>query len=77
MLLKEWNEEEKEKNYPLIINGQDELNPTEEPNQALDRSSGWGKARPELSSRARWFDTIIVPPRTPHGMSECSDRPQV
>jgi hypothetical protein len=60
-----------------MIDGQGELNPTKEPNQALDGSSSWGKARPKLRSRARWFGAKIVPPRTPHGISECSGRPQV
>ena len=77
VLLEEWSEEERKRIYPLMIDGQDELNLTEEPNRALDGSSGRGKARPELSSRARWFGAKIVPPRTPHGMSECSGRPQV
>jgi len=60
-----------------MIDGQDELNPAEEPNRALDDNSGQGKARRELSSRARWFGVKIVPPRTPHEMSECSDQPLV
>ena len=46
-------------------------NPMEEPHG----SSGRGKARPEISSRARWFGAKIVPPRTPHGIGECSGRP--
>ena len=78
VLLEECSEEERKRIYPLMIDRQNELNPTEEPNRALDGSSGRGKARcPELSSRARWFDTKIVPPRTPHGMSGCLDQPQI
>jgi hypothetical protein len=61
----------------LLIDGQDWNNPTEEPHPALDGSSGRGKARPEISSRARWFGAKIVPPKTPHGIGECSGRPQV
>ena len=53
-----------------MIDQQDELNPTEEPYRALDGSSGRGKARLELSFRARWFGAKTVPPMTPHGMSE-------
>jgi hypothetical protein len=52
VLLEEWSEEERKRIYPLMIDIQDELNPTEEPYRALDGSSGQGKARPELSSRA-------------------------
>jgi hypothetical protein len=52
VLLKEWSEEEMKRIPPLVIDGQDELNPTEEPNQALDGSLGRGKARPVLSFRA-------------------------
>jgi hypothetical protein len=40
VLLKEWREEERKIVYPLVIDGQDELNPTEQPNRALDESSG-------------------------------------
>ena len=77
VLLEEWSEEERKRIYPLVIDVQDELNPTEEPNQALDGSSGREKAHPELSSWARWFGSKIVPPKTPHEMSECSGRPEV
>jgi hypothetical protein len=77
MLLEEWSEEERKRIYPLMIDGQDELNLMEEPNRALDGSSCRGKARSELSSRARWFGTKSVPPRTPHGMSGSSGRSQV
>jgi hypothetical protein len=77
VLLEEWSEEERKRIYPLMIDGQDELNPTEEPNRALDMSLGQGKARPELSSKARWFGAKSVPPRTPHGISECWGQPQV
>ena len=40
VLLEKWSEEERKIIYPLMIDGQDELNPTKEPNQALDESSG-------------------------------------
>jgi hypothetical protein len=36
VLLKEWSEEERKRIYPLMIDKQDELNPTEELNRALD-----------------------------------------
>ena len=65
VLLKEFSEEEKKKIYPLMIDGQDELNLIKEPNWALDGSSGRRKARPELSCRARWFGAKIVSPRMP------------
>jgi hypothetical protein len=39
VLLGEWSEEERKRIYPLMIDGQGELNPTKEPNQALDGSS--------------------------------------
>ena len=77
VLLEKWSEEERKKNYPLVIDRQDELNPMEEPIGPQMGSSGQGKARPELSSRARWFGAKIVPPMTPHGISECSGRPRV
>jgi hypothetical protein len=47
VFLKKWHEEERKRIYPLVIDGQDELNPTEQPNRALDGSSGQGKARPD------------------------------
>ena len=52
VLLEEWSEEERKRIYPIMIDGQDGLNSTKEPNHALDGSSGRGKAHPELSSRA-------------------------
>jgi hypothetical protein len=67
VLLKEWSEEKRKRIYPLMIDGQDELNPLNEPNQALDGSLGREKLvpTPERSSRALWFGAKIVPPRTP------------
>ena len=38
---------------PLKIDGQDDLNPMNEPNPAPDESSGRGKARPDFFTRAR------------------------
>ena len=55
VLLEEWSEEGRKKIYPLVIDGQDELNPTDKPNRVLDESSEWEKTRRELSSRTRWF----------------------
>jgi hypothetical protein len=40
VLLEEWSEEERKRVYPLMIDGHDELNPTEEPNRALDGEFG-------------------------------------
>jgi hypothetical protein len=46
VLLEEWGEEERKKNYPLVIDGQEELNPMEKPNpmeesnRALDGEFG-------------------------------------
>jgi hypothetical protein len=77
LLLEEWKLEKRKIIYPLKIDRQDDLNPMDEPNPALDGSSGRGKARPDFFTRARWFGTKIVPPRTPHGMSECLGRPLV
>jgi hypothetical protein len=77
VLLEEWSEEGRKRIRPLVIDRQDELNPIDEPNRALHGSSGQGKARPKLSSRTRWFGAKILPPRTPHVVSECSGRPQV
>ena len=68
VLLEEWSEEERKRIHPLMIDGQDELNSTEEPNRALDGSLGRGTARPELSSKVQWFSAKIVPPKTSHGI---------
>ena len=70
-LLEEWRGEERERIYPLKIDEWDELNP------APYESLGQGKARPDFFTRARWSGTKIVPPKMPHGMSECSGRPLV
>ena len=75
VLLEEWRGEEKI--YPLEIDRQYDLKPTDEPNPTLDESSGRGKARHDFFTRARWFVAKIVPPRTPHVMSECLGRPLV
>ena len=41
VLLEEyWSDEERKRIYRLMIDGQDELNPTEEPSRALDGESG-------------------------------------
>jgi hypothetical protein len=40
VLLEEWSEVERKRIYPLMIGGQDELNPTEEPNRALNGEFG-------------------------------------
>jgi hypothetical protein len=40
IVLLEWSEEERKIIYPLMIDGQDELNPMEEPNRALDGEFG-------------------------------------
>jgi hypothetical protein len=40
VLLEEWSEEERKRIYPLMIEGQDELNSMKEPNRALNGSSG-------------------------------------
>jgi len=40
-------------------------------------SLGRGEILPEFFKPARWFGAKIVPPRTSHGMSECSGRPLV
>ena len=48
----ERSEEERKRIYPLVTDGQDELNPTEELNRTLDGSSGQGKTHPKLSFRA-------------------------
>jgi hypothetical protein len=69
--------EETKRIHPFMIDGQDELNPTGEPNQALNGSSGRRITRLELSSRVRWSGAKIVLPRIPHGMSESSGRAQV
>jgi hypothetical protein len=66
VLLEEWSEKERKIIYPLMIDGLDEFNPMDEEKACL-----------KLSSRARWFGAKIVPPRTPHGLNECSGRPQV
>ena len=76
-LLEEWRGEERKKNYPLKIDGQDELNPTDKPNLTLDESLSQGKARPIFFTRTRWFGAKSVSPRTPHEMNECSGRPLV
>jgi hypothetical protein len=47
VLLEEWSEEDRKRIYPLMIDGQDELNATEEPNRALDGEFGTRK----ISSR--------------------------
>jgi hypothetical protein len=44
VLLEEWSEEERKRIYPLMIDGQDELNLTEEPNRALDGEFGTRKS---------------------------------
>ena len=44
VLLEELSEEERKRIYPLVIDGQDELNPMEEPNQALDGEFGTRKS---------------------------------
>ena len=49
--------------------------PTNESNPAHVESSIQGKARPNFFKLAQRFGPIIVPPRTPHGMSECLGRP--
>ena len=36
VLLEEWSDKERKSIYPLVIDEHDELNPTEEPNRALD-----------------------------------------
>ena len=75
--LLEWRGEERIRTYSLKLDGQDELNPTDDPNPAPGESSGQGKARPDFFIRAGWFGAKIVPPRTPHEMSKCSGRPLV
>ena len=44
VLLDEWSEEERKNIYSLVIDGQDELHPMEEPNQALDGEFGTRKS---------------------------------
>ncbi len=68
--------ENKIKDFALIDGG-DLYNPIEEPNPALDGSSGHPKPRPDCSLRARRFGTIIMPPKVTRRMSCSSIQPQV
>ena len=52
-------------------------NPTAEPNPAHVESSGRGKAHLDFLKPTRWFGVKIVPPRMPHGMSECLAGPSI
>jgi len=52
LLKKEWRGDERKKFYPLKIDGQDDLIPTDEPNMVLDKSASQGKARPDFFTRA-------------------------
>jgi hypothetical protein len=63
--------DERRRIYLLKIDDRDE------PNPAHVESLGRGETRPEFFKPARWFGAKIVPPRTSHGMSECSGRPLV
>ena len=51
--------------YLFKIDGRDE------PNLTQIESLSQGKTRPDFLKSARWFGAKIVPPRMPHGMSEC------
>ena len=61
----------------LCTNGRDVHYLTDEPNISHVESLGRGKACPDFFKPTRWFDAKIVPPRMPHGMSECLGRPLV
>jgi hypothetical protein len=76
-LLEEWRGEERKRIYPLKVDRQDELNPTDEPNLTLNESAGRRKVCPDFFKPARWLGAKIVLPRTPHVMNECSNRPLV
>jgi hypothetical protein len=52
-------------------NSRDVHYPRNEPNPAHVESSGQGKACLDFFKLARRFGAKIVPPRMPHGMSEC------
>ena len=77
LLEAQWRGEERKSIYPLKIDGQDELNPTDEPNPAPNESLGQGKARPGFFTRARWFGARFVPPGMSHGMSKCLNGPLI
>ena len=47
----------------------------DEPNPADGESSGRRKARPDFFKPPQWFGAKTVPPRMPHGVSECLTRP--
>ena len=47
----------------------------DEPNPTPNESLGEEKVGPNLLKPARWFGAKIMPPRMPHGMSECWDQP--
>ena len=68
-LLEEWRGEEKM--LTPKIDGWDELN------LALNESSGQGKTHLDFFKSAWWFGAKIMPPKTPHGMSECLGPPLV
>jgi hypothetical protein len=61
--------------YLSWTNGRDVHYPTDEPNVAHVESSGRGEARPDFFKPVQRIGAKIVPPRTPHGMIECSSQP--
>ena len=61
----------------LWTDGRDVHYPTDEPSPAHVERWGRGKVRPDFFKPAWWFGAKIVPPKTSHGMGECSDQPLV